>query len=149
MPKSRNVFLFLLAAAVFMTGCRSRQEWSQVFASRGRDYVKQGRLESAADEFEKAMRIDRKNAEVYLDAADLFYKMNQPKRVIETLNIAFSLRSDASVRYWALYAECLAAVGQLKMSERYFKKAAEADPSNPEYLKRVQEVSRLIKKEAV
>ncbi|QLH75307.1 MAG: tetratricopeptide repeat protein [Methanomassiliicoccales archaeon] len=101
---------------------------------QGFQLMSEGEYQSALSKFDKAIKVDPKNAEAYLakaDAAVLVPKVSQEE--IEALyKKAIELQPDNPFMYQSYAAFCMD-VGKFNEAESAYLKAAEVDPENAPY----------------
>lgn len=93
--KFPNIVLsgFIILSFLF-SGCHTREDWSNIFTRKGKEYARRGERDLALDEWSKALQINRKNPEPYLLSAGIFFTRGEYETVIEYTNVAASLRAD-------------------------------------------------------
>ncbi len=131
----------LLVLAAF-SSCRSKQDWSDIFMKKGRQYADRGQFEPAVVEYEKAIRINRLNQKAYLESAELFYKMRQYKNTIEMINVAGSIPPEMPAYYEALKGDALASDNQIFEALMSYVRAVQKDSSNVAYVKKRDELKQ-------
>lgn len=116
-----------------LSGCHSRRDWSEIFTRKGMEYMKKGKLDLSEIEFEKAMRIDRSNRQVFLESAKLSQKKGKIKFVIEALNTAEAL-GPLDARYHVMRGDAEVLDGQyLYAIKNDYAEALKLEPENNEY----------------
>jgi tetratricopeptide (TPR) repeat protein len=101
---------------------------------QGFQLMSEGEYQSALNKFDKALKLDPKNAEAYLAKADvavLVPKVSQEE--IEALyKKAIEIEPDNPFMYQSYAAFCMD-IGKFNEAEMSYNKAAEADPENSPY----------------
>jgi tetratricopeptide (TPR) repeat protein len=101
---------------------------------QGFQLMSEGEYQSALNKFDKALKLDPKNAEAYLAKADvavLVPKVSQEE--IEALyKKAIEIEPDNPFMYQSYAAFCMD-IGKFNEAETAYNKAAEADPENSPY----------------
>lgn len=101
---------------------------------QGFQMMGEGEYQQALSKFDKAIKLDPKNAEAYLakaDAAVLVPKVAQ-EEIVALYKKAIELQPDNPFSYQAFAAFCMD-VGNFNEAEGAYNKAAEVDPDNAPY----------------
>jgi tetratricopeptide (TPR) repeat protein len=101
---------------------------------QGFQLMGEGEYQQALTKFDKAIKLDPKNAEAYLakaDAAVLVPKVPQ-EEIVALYKKAIELQPDNPFMYQSYAAFCMD-IGTFNEAETAYNKAAEVDPDNSSY----------------
>ena len=91
-------------------------------SATGAWYHDLGDFEKAADDYDESIRINGRNAEVYLYRGNLFLERNSPKRAMEDFDHAVHLDEEMAAA-WLSRAKSLATLGRRDEAEDALAKA--------------------------
>ena len=112
------------------------EEWKLGWA-----YAATRRDRLAAQEFQKAIRRDKKNASLRVALADSHMRVNQPKKALKQYNEASKLSADPGrkARLYLKIASCYEALGKDSEARKSLQKSVREDPACTDCRARLQE----------
>ena len=116
----------------FLQAEKENPNYKETYINQGCVYASLGQMDKSEGAFKKVLKIDKNNAEAYANLANIFYMQGKFKQGIVYANHAMQCGGENPKLLYNI-ARAYEELEETDMAVRFYNRAIESDPINPEY----------------